>query len=214
MRRQTPEPTTACTRAAPRRRRTHPRASRRPCHAQVPAVPSPPQAHVQTDARRPDALRRRVLDRRDRESHDQTRVRQSPRRVHHVTRTESEPHSLLCLLLLTPLLLPLLQVHHVCDRERAVADGDHRHRRPRAPGPSAHSERQDRERDASRTHRAQRRTAHTHPPPPPPHLPLRFRRQAHVMNDETQRKFLQSVKRLMTYAQKVRPADGPSQMVS
>jgi hypothetical protein len=34
------------------------------------------------------------------------------------------------------------------------------------------------------------------------------------MNDETQRKFLQSVKRLMTYAQKVRPADGPSQMVS
>jgi len=44
--------------------------------------------------------------------------------------------------------------------------------------------------------------------------PLLFRPQAHVMNDETQRKFLQSVKRLMTYAQKVRPADGPSQMVS
>ena len=44
--------------------------------------------------------------------------------------------------------------------------------------------------------------------------PARFHPQAHVMNDETQRKFLQSVKRLMTYAQKVRPADGPSQMVS
>ena len=44
--------------------------------------------------------------------------------------------------------------------------------------------------------------------------PLLFHPQAHVMNDETQRKFLQSVKRLMTYAQKVRPADGPSQMVS
>ena len=43
---------------------------------------------------------------------------------------------------------------------------------------------------------------------------LLFPPQAHVMNDETQRKFLQSVKRLMTYAQKVRPADGPSQMVS
>lgn len=44
--------------------------------------------------------------------------------------------------------------------------------------------------------------------------PRLFPPQAHVMNDETQRKFLQSVKRLMTYAQKVRPADGPSQMVS
>ena len=43
---------------------------------------------------------------------------------------------------------------------------------------------------------------------------IRSDKIAHVMNDETQRKFLQSVKRLMTYAQKVRPADGPSQMVS
>ena len=36
---------------------------------------------------------------------------------------------------------------------------------------------------------------------------------AHVMNDETQRKYLQSVKRLMTYAQKALPPQGPSKMV-
>ena len=36
---------------------------------------------------------------------------------------------------------------------------------------------------------------------------------AHVMNDETQRKYLQSVKRLMTFSQRVLPAN-PSQMVS
>ena len=36
---------------------------------------------------------------------------------------------------------------------------------------------------------------------------------AHVMNDETQRKYLQGVKRLLTYAQQVLPADAPSQMV-
>ena len=37
---------------------------------------------------------------------------------------------------------------------------------------------------------------------------------AHVMNDETQRKYLQSVKRLMTFAQRVLPGDGPSKHVS
>ncbi len=36
---------------------------------------------------------------------------------------------------------------------------------------------------------------------------------AHVMNDETQRKYLQGVKRLLTFAQRVLPADAPSQMV-
>jgi pre-mRNA-splicing factor 18 len=35
---------------------------------------------------------------------------------------------------------------------------------------------------------------------------------AHVMNDETQRKYLQSIKRLITYAQKRHPTL-PSQMV-
>ena len=35
---------------------------------------------------------------------------------------------------------------------------------------------------------------------------------AHVMNDETQRKYLQAVKRLITYAQKAHPTV-PSQMV-
>ena len=42
---------------------------------------------------------------------------------------------------------------------------------------------------------------------------LREDKVAHVMNDETQRKYLQSVKRLMTYAQKALPPDGPSKMV-
>jgi len=41
---------------------------------------------------------------------------------------------------------------------------------------------------------------------------LRESKVAHVMNDETQRKYLQSVKRLMTYAQKAMPA-APSKMV-
>ena len=41
---------------------------------------------------------------------------------------------------------------------------------------------------------------------------LRESKVAHVMNDETQRKYLQSVKRLMTFAQKALPAD-PSKMV-
>jgi len=36
---------------------------------------------------------------------------------------------------------------------------------------------------------------------------------AHVMNDETQRKYLQSVKRLMTFAQRALPPSGPSMMV-
>ena len=36
---------------------------------------------------------------------------------------------------------------------------------------------------------------------------------AHVMNDETQRKYLQSVKRLMTFAQRVLPPTGPSKTV-
>ena len=36
---------------------------------------------------------------------------------------------------------------------------------------------------------------------------------AHVMNDETQRKYLQSVKRLMTYAQRALPPEGPSKAV-
>lgn len=37
--------------------------------------------------------------------------------------------------------------------------------------------------------------------------------QAHIMNDETQRKYLQAVKRLMTFCQRAYPAD-PSKMVS
>ena len=37
---------------------------------------------------------------------------------------------------------------------------------------------------------------------------------AHVMNDETQRKYLQSVKRLLTFAQKALPPDGPSKTVN
>ena len=41
---------------------------------------------------------------------------------------------------------------------------------------------------------------------------LRESKVAHVMNDETQRKYLQSIKRLMTFAQKKLPAD-PSKMV-
>lgn len=42
---------------------------------------------------------------------------------------------------------------------------------------------------------------------------LRESKIAHVMNDETQRKYLQSVKRLMTFSQRVLPPSGPSQMV-
>ena len=42
---------------------------------------------------------------------------------------------------------------------------------------------------------------------------IREDKVAHVMNDETQRKYLQSVKRLMTFAQRVLPPDGPSKMV-
>ena len=41
---------------------------------------------------------------------------------------------------------------------------------------------------------------------------LRESKVAHVMNDETQRKYLQSIKRLMTFSQKALPAD-PSKMV-
>jgi pre-mRNA-splicing factor 18 len=36
---------------------------------------------------------------------------------------------------------------------------------------------------------------------------------AHIMNDETQRKYLQSVKRLMTFSQRVLPGSGPSKQV-
>jgi pre-mRNA-splicing factor 18 len=36
---------------------------------------------------------------------------------------------------------------------------------------------------------------------------------AHVLNDETQRKWIQSLKRLMTYAQKKYPSDGPSKSI-
>ena len=43
---------------------------------------------------------------------------------------------------------------------------------------------------------------------------LRECKIAHVMNDETQRKYLQSVKRLMTFAQKALPPSGPSKMVN
>ena len=43
---------------------------------------------------------------------------------------------------------------------------------------------------------------------------IRDTKIAHVMNDETQRKYLQSVKRLLTFIQRLKPADGPSQMVS
>ena len=42
---------------------------------------------------------------------------------------------------------------------------------------------------------------------------LREDKVAHVMNDETQRKYLQSVKRLMSFAQRALPPDGPSKMV-
>jgi len=42
---------------------------------------------------------------------------------------------------------------------------------------------------------------------------LRESKVAHVMNDETQRKYLQSVKRLMTFAQRALPPSGPSKMV-
>ena len=42
---------------------------------------------------------------------------------------------------------------------------------------------------------------------------LRESKVAHVMNDETQRKYLQSVKRLMTFAQRVLPPSGPSKAV-
>ena len=42
---------------------------------------------------------------------------------------------------------------------------------------------------------------------------LREDKIAHVMNDETQRKYLQSVKRLMTFAQRALPPDGPSKAV-
>ena len=42
---------------------------------------------------------------------------------------------------------------------------------------------------------------------------LREAKVAHVMNDETQRKYLQSVKRLMTFAQSALPPDGPSKAV-
>ena len=42
---------------------------------------------------------------------------------------------------------------------------------------------------------------------------LRESKVAHVMNDETQRKYLQSVKRLLTFAQRVMPPDGPSKLV-
>ena len=42
---------------------------------------------------------------------------------------------------------------------------------------------------------------------------LREAKVAHVMNDETQRKYLQSVKRLMTFSQSALPPDGPSKAV-
>ena len=42
---------------------------------------------------------------------------------------------------------------------------------------------------------------------------LREDKVAHVMNDETQRKFLQSIKRLMTFSQRARPPDAPSKCV-
>ena len=41
---------------------------------------------------------------------------------------------------------------------------------------------------------------------------LRESKIAHVMNDETQRKYLQSIKRLMTFSQRALPAD-PSKCV-
>ena len=43
---------------------------------------------------------------------------------------------------------------------------------------------------------------------------LRESKVAHVMNDETQRKYLQSVKRLLTFAQKAMPPTGPSKTVN
>uniref|UniRef100_A0A7S0J483 Pre-mRNA-splicing factor 18 n=1 Tax=Calcidiscus leptoporus TaxID=127549 RepID=A0A7S0J483_9EUKA len=42
---------------------------------------------------------------------------------------------------------------------------------------------------------------------------IRESKLAHIMNDETQRKYLQSVKRLLTFAQRALPAN-PSKMVS
>lgn len=42
---------------------------------------------------------------------------------------------------------------------------------------------------------------------------IRESKIANVMNNETQRKYLQSVKRLLTFSQRVLPASGPSQMV-
>jgi pre-mRNA-splicing factor 18 len=42
---------------------------------------------------------------------------------------------------------------------------------------------------------------------------LRESKVAHVMNDETQRKYLQGVKRLMTFAQRVLPPNAPSKAV-
>jgi len=42
---------------------------------------------------------------------------------------------------------------------------------------------------------------------------IRESKLAHIMNDETQRKYLQSVKRLLTFAQRALPAD-PSKCVS
>ena len=42
---------------------------------------------------------------------------------------------------------------------------------------------------------------------------LREDKIAHVMNDETQRKYLQSVKRLMTFGQRAMPPTGPSKAV-
>lgn len=43
---------------------------------------------------------------------------------------------------------------------------------------------------------------------------IREDKVAHVMNDETMRKYLQSVKRLITFGQRVFPATGPSKQVS
>jgi len=43
---------------------------------------------------------------------------------------------------------------------------------------------------------------------------IREDKVAHVMNDETMRKYLQSVKRLLTFGQRVQPPTGPSKQVS
>ena len=43
---------------------------------------------------------------------------------------------------------------------------------------------------------------------------IREDKVAHVMNDETMRKYLQSVKRLLTFGQRVQPGSGPSKQVS